>query len=81
MDTTEIFQFWSDEITDLLVNQTNLYSVQKTESSINTTHAEMEQFIGIQMLIFVTKMPQYEMFWNNETRYEPNALTTLPLKR
>ena len=40
----------------------------------------MEQFIGIQMLIFVIKMPQYEMFWNNETRYEPIALT-LPLKR
>ena len=44
------------------------------------THAEMEQFIGIQMLMFVIKMPQYEMFWNNETRHEPIA-STLLLKR
>ena len=49
-------QFWSDEITDLLVNQTNLNSVQKTRSSINTNHAEIEQIIGIQMLMSVVKI-------------------------
>ena len=73
-------QFWSDEITDLLVNQTNLYNVQKTGSSIHTTHAEIEQFIGIQMVMSVIKMPRFEMFWNNETWYEPIA-STYPLKR
>ena len=35
-------QFWSDEITGLLVNQTNLYSAQKTGISINTNNAEIE---------------------------------------
>ena len=32
------------------------------------------------MLMPVIRMPRYEMFWNNETRYEPIA-STLPLKR
>ena len=32
------------------------------------------------MLMSVIKMPRYEMFWNNETRYEPIA-STLLLKR
>ena len=32
------------------------------------------------MLISVIKMPRFELFWNNETWYEPIA-STLPLKR
>ena len=32
------------------------------------------------MLMPVLRMPRYEIFWNNETRYEPIA-STLPLKR
>ena len=31
------------------------------------------------MLIFVVKMPRYEICWNNETRYELVA-STLPLQ-
>ena len=50
-------QLWNDEITDVLVNQTNLYNVHKTGSSISTSHDEIEQLIGIQMLMFVVKMP------------------------
>ena len=66
-------QFWNDKVTDLLVNQTNLYSAQKAGSSNNTNHAEIEQLIGIQILMFVVKMSRYEMCWNNKTRYEPIA--------
>ena len=81
METTEIFQaileWW---ITDLLLNEANLYSVQKAGSSNNNNHAEMEQLIRIQMFMPVGKMPQYEMYWNNETRYKPIA-SIIPLKR
>ena len=50
-------QLWNDEITDVLVNQINLYNFQKTGSSINTNHDEIEELIGIQMLMFVVKIP------------------------
>ena len=32
------------------------------------------------MVMSVIKMPRFEMFWNNETWYEPIA-STYPLKR
>ena len=73
-------QFWDDEIMDMVVTQTNLYSVQKSGSIINITKEEIEQFIGIQMLMSIVKLPQYEMYWSAETRYEPIA-STLSLKR
>ena len=40
-------QFWSDDITELLVEQTNLYSVLKNGTSVYTNFAEIEQFLGI----------------------------------
>ena len=63
---------------DMVVTQTNLYSVQKSGSSINTTKEEIEQFIGIQMLMSIVKLPQYEMYWSTETSYEPIASTLSP---
>ena len=73
-------QFWDDEIMNMVVIQTNLYSVQKSGSSINTTKEDIEQFIGIQMLMSIVKLPRYEMYRSTETRYEPIA-STLSLKR
>ena len=35
--------FWNDELIDLVVEQTNLYSTQKTGHSVNTNHDEIEQ--------------------------------------
>ena len=73
-------QFWDDSITCQLVEQTNLYSVQKTGKSINTTKDEMEQFIGIQMKMSIVKMPRYQNYWAAETRYSPVA-DVMSLKR
>ena len=65
--------FWENELTHLICNQTNLYSVQKNGKNINTTPGEIEQFIGLQMLMSVFKLPDYRMYWANETRYPPIA--------
>lgn len=56
-------------IIDNLVDQTNLYSVQKTGTSINTRVSEMEQFLGIHMMSGIIQMPSYRMFWGGSTRY------------
>ena len=63
--------FWSDDIINLLVEQTNLYSVQQTGSSINTNKSEMEQFIGIQMLMSIVSLPAYYMYGAVYTKYSP----------
>ena len=39
-------KFWSDDITERLVDQKNLYSVEKTGENIKTTKEKMERFIG-----------------------------------
>ena len=65
--------FWSDDIINLLVEQTNLYSVQQTGSSINTNKSEIEQFIGIQMLMSIVSLPAYYMYWAVDTKYSAIA--------
>ena len=65
--------FWSDDIINLLVEQTNLYSVQQTGSSINTNKSEMEQFIEIQMLMSIVSLPAYYTYWVVDTKYSPIA--------
>ena len=71
MDTIDLFQkFWSDDITERLVEQINLYSVEKTRESIKTTDKKMERFIGVQILMSIAKRPRYEIYWSLETRVE-----------
>lgn len=65
--------FWNDDLNVLLAEQTNLYSVQKKGTSINTTSGEIEQFIGMQMYMSIIAFPVYRMYWANETRYNPIA--------
>ena len=60
-------KFLSHDITERLVDQTNLYSVEKTGESIRTTKEEMEKFIEVRMLMSIVKLPKYEMYWSLET--------------
>ena len=73
-------KFWSHDITERLVDQTNLYSVEKTGESIRTTKKEMEKFIEVQMLMSIVKLPRYEMHWSLETRVE-QVTSLFSLKR
>ena len=66
-------EFWDDEMTDNLCEQTNLYSVQKSGKSICTTTDEIEQLLGIQIRMALVKMPRYANYWQAETRYAPVA--------
>ena len=72
--------FWDDGITQNIVEQTNLCSVQQTGSSILTTKDEIETFLGLLMKMSIVKMPNYEMYWENYTRYEQVA-SVMPSKR
>jgi hypothetical protein len=64
-------KFIDNSIIENSVDQTNLYSTQKTGKSINTSVIEMCQFIGIHILAGVVRMPKYRMYWADSTCYEP----------
>lgn len=53
-----------------MVYRTNLYSTQKTSSSINTTVLEMETFIGIHIYSGIVKMLSYRMYWSDCTWFD-----------
>ena len=71
---------WDNDMTMKLVNETTLYSAQNSGTSITVTKDEMEQFLGIQMMMGIVKMPRYECYWATETRYAPIA-DLMSLKR
>lgn len=52
-----------------IVQQTNLYSVQKKGVSIMTNTAEIEQFISIHLFAGNVKMPSYRLYWSDGSRY------------
>jgi hypothetical protein len=73
-------QFWTEELTNLVVQQTNDYSVQKSGASINTSHSELEQFIGMHIKMGVVNLPSYTHYWSRELRY-PSVADVMPRKR
>ena len=48
-----------------IAEQTNLYSVQVTGNSIKTDGNEIQQFIGLLILMGILKYPQYRMYWSH----------------
>ena len=55
-------KFFDDKIFLKLVEETNLFSVQKCSTNINTNLKEMQQFFGTNMLMSVVKMPKFEIY-------------------
>ena len=61
-------QMFDDSIIADIVDNTNLYSVQQTGTSIALTTAEMEKFLGILVTMSIIKLPRQRMYWSSETR-------------
>ena len=72
-------QFWPDDINELVAQQTNLYSTQKSGSSMNTTKPEMERFIGMHLKMGLIQLPSYKLYWSQKMRY-PTIADQMPLK-
>lgn len=65
--------FFDEDLIEEISEQTNLYSVQQKSTSVNTTFTEMCQFLGINILSGIVRMPSYRMYWAQETQYAPIA--------
>lgn len=61
-------------------HQSNLYAAMKNGPELKTTPSEIEQFIGLHILMTVVRMPSYRMYWQTATRYDPIA-TVMERKR
>lgn len=62
------------------MQQTNLYSTQKFDKCVDTSFQEIQDFLGIELLMGIVDMPAYTNYWAQETRYPPIA-DIMPLKR
>ena len=72
--------FWTYNITQTLVVQTNLYSVQEQGKNISTLAKEIEQFLGMHILMGIMKLPDYNFYWAAETPY-PKIANVMSTKR
>ena len=63
-----LYQFWSDDIIELIVEQINQYKVLKNGKSVNTNFAKMEQFLDVQMMMGIVQMSANTNYWAGETR-------------
>lgn len=60
--------FSSDNILDLLTDQTNLYSTQGTRKSLKVNNEDIKDFIAINHLISIIKLPAFTDYWSKEFR-------------
>ena len=52
---------WTGNITQTFVEQTNLCSVQEQGNNISTCAKEIEQFLGMHILMGMMKLPDYNL--------------------
>ena len=65
--------FFKDEIWNTIVENTNLNSVQKSVTSVNTNKDEISSFIGIHILMGIVQLPNYNSHWSRELWFPPVA--------
>lgn len=64
----------------LIVEQTNLYSCQRTGKSVDINIFEVQNFVGILIMMGIVCLPAYTDYWSKEFRYERIA-SVMSLKR
>lgn len=73
-------RFFSDDLFEVIVEQTNLYSVTKSGRSINLTVNELQDFLSIELWMGVAKLPAYTDYWSNLMSYE-KVSNIMPLNK
>ena len=77
-NTTALYiftKYFTDEVWDLLVMETNRYAHANTSSRPHSRAwndvcvEEMKAFIGMLLLLGIIKLPRLEMFWQNSNEY------------
>ena len=74
------FLFFPEELIDVVVKHTHLYSVQQTLKSVDTYADEMKAFTGVQMIMSIVKLPSIRHYWQGSLRY-PGVADVMPRNR
>ncbi|XP_067940667.1 piggyBac transposable element-derived protein 3-like [Watersipora subatra] len=64
-------RFISTELIDNIVQQTNIYSVQKTGTSVQTDHKKIEKILGVYFHMGLVRMSSVRQYWEIETSHPP----------
>lgn len=72
--------FFTPDIFDKIANDFNQYSVQKTGISAQFTVGDTKDFIAIELLMGVIKLPAYTDYWSKTTRI-PQVGDVMSLKK
>lgn len=68
--------FFSDELFRNIVEQTNLYYVQKhPERPVTFTASDIKQYIGIILYMSLVHMPNTRSYWNGQLMFSPISNT------
>ena len=75
-------EVFTDELLQLITDESNRYSVEQTGESINASFGEYEAFFGRPILLFSTIMDacEFRMYWRADLRWSAVA-DAMPLKR
>ena len=70
MSPLEYFKlFFDDKLISHIAHQSNLYATQQAGKSQSTNSNEIEQYIGLLLMMGIIKLLQYRMYWENATRF------------
>ena len=72
--------FFGDKLLHHITQQTNLYSVRESGSSIGASKNEIEQYIGVLVTMSFIKLHTQRMYWQNRTRI-PGVADIMTTKR
>ncbi|CAF2114520.1 unnamed protein product [Rotaria magnacalcarata] len=68
------YSMFGHEFIRLLMDQSNLYSVQKDPNKpVRVTEMEMNRFIGVLMMTGIYSFPEQRFFWTGSTRVDSIA--------
>ena len=80
---TQTFRrLFSDQIFDLILEQTNIYGREKYEKVENTiswtdvTQAELEQFLGINIIMGYSRNPSIDSYWSTDASLRNEKIST-----
>ena len=65
--------FFPSNLDDLVAEQTNLYSVQRSGRNIKTSAAEISALMGIMIRMGIVQLPSYRLYWSQLLRYDAIA--------
>ena len=61
-----VSMFITTALLDIVVEQTNIYSFQTIQKSIDTKHAETMYLIGISIKMGILQLSYYKLYWSQE---------------